>query len=81
MLLNINDFVNKNIFEIKVNKRTILLNTLELTNNIEYILFFQLNMKYSLTFYDIYEKLILSLSLTPNCIVEYTEHKIKIYTN
>lgn len=80
MLMNIIDLIELNIYEIKVNKRNILLNNEKISIEIEYILLISSNMKYKLKFYDIYEKLILSIPIFPNSIIEYNENKIRINT-
>ena len=80
MLLTLTDFIKLNIYEIKINKRTILLNNIEFINGIEFILLTSSNMEYKLKFYDIYENLILTISLISSSIIEYNESKINIKT-
>lgn len=80
MLLTLTDFIKLNLYEIKINKRTLLLNNTKFINGIEFILFTYSNMEYKLKFYDIYENLILTISLIPSSIIEYNESKINIRT-
>ena len=80
MILTLTDTIKLNIYEIKVNKRTILLNNIYFLDGIEFILISSSNMKYILKFYDIYEHLILTISIISNSIIEYNENKINIKT-
>lgn len=78
--MNFIDIIKNDIYEIKVNNRTILINDKHLSFNIEYILFTSLNIGYQLKFFDIYENLKLSIPIFCNSTIEYDKNKISINT-
>lgn len=78
--MNFIDIIKNDIYEIKVNNRTILINDKHLSLNIEYILFTSLNSGYQLKFFDIYENLKLSIPIFYNSTIKYDKNKISINT-
>lgn len=78
--MNFIDIIKNDIYEIKINNRTILINDKHLSLNIEYILFTSLNSGYQLKFFDIYENLKLSIPIFYNSTIKYDKNKISINT-
>lgn len=78
--MTINTLVKLNIYEIKTSNCPILINNQFLLIDIEYILLSSTNSHYKLKFYNIYENLIFSLSVSLNNFISYTNKIIIINT-